>query len=475
MPTDINHNVVYQGSMLISFKNTLERVLSENVNLTKTIVSSNTAKVILLKYEIEHDRINIIINREQRPATGISGSQGDHVTAYTVLLQTICGLIDGEEVHEAPRILYETTNCFLEHFEDLQFKSYKTKRSISFEDKLREVQAKFFPKTIRKKLIDSLKAIQSSVVAVNDTDDLELAKALKFIKSDNVRGKKKLNIDKLRSCIKRSNQELFAQVVVDLGEQILKQYNQQSTAAFPKLKENYGKNTGEGTRVKMAMLHLRLLNKLLKLKNNINKTELVDFKIVCRDIIKAAMPQIKDEQIINNKFNNFLNLLFNFDKKFKTKKAIIDLSNIEEYLDQININYLKTKEVGRLFNDLFDFKQSKISQMKLGDPLACLYEVTARHTNFMFKAFNNLTMLPVKLKEEIIDGFYEEIIEKSHDANDNYQGWSEWLIYNQTTGKTTCFSKQDLAKGVGEYNNSHPSVREYRALKNLRKCKSKLC
>ena len=464
MPTDINHNVVYQGSMLISFKNTLERVLPEHVDLTKTIVSSNTAKAILFKYEIEHNRINIIINREQRPATVISGSQGDHVTAYTVLLQTICGLIDGEEVHEAPRILYETTNCFLEHSEDLQFKSYKTKQLISFEDKLREVQAKFFPKTMRKKLINSLKAIQSSVVAVNDTDDLELEKALKFIKSDNVRGKKKLNIDKLRSCIKRSNQELFAQVVVDLGEQILKQYNRQSTATFPKLEEDYGKNTGEGTRVKMAMLHLRLLNKLLKLKKNINKTELVDFKIVCSDIIKAAMPQIKDEQIINNKFNNFLNILFNFDKKFKTKKTIIDLSNIEEYLDQININYLKTKEIGRLFNDLFDFKQSKISQV-MPNPLPCLYEVTARHTNFMFKAFNNLTMLPVKLKEEIIDGFYEEIIEKSNDANDNYQGWGEWLIYNQTTGKITCFSKQDLAKGVGEYNNSHPSVREYRELR----------
>jgi len=471
MPTDIsNNNVVFQGTMLVSFKNNLERETADGFDITKAIVSSSTAKEILLKHEIEHDRINIIVNRDQRPTTGISGSQGDHVTAYTVLLQTICGLIDGEEVHDAPKILYDATSCFLEDFEELEFKSYKTGQTISFENKLRDVQAKFFPKQTRKKLTNSLKNIQNSTIDINNIDDPELKEALSFVRSCSQSGKKKLNIDKLKSCIKRSNQELFAQLVVDLGEQVLKKYNQQSTAAFPKLKEDYGKNLGEGTRVKTAMLNLRLLNKLLKLKDNINESNINDFKTICRDIIKAAMPQIKDDKIINIKFSNCLNLLFNFDEQFKKKKIKIDLNNIGEYLDQIDINKnIKAKEVGKLFNDLFDFKLNKISQMKLPDPLACLYEVTARHTNFMFKAFNNLIKLPMALRTEIINGFYEKIIEKSNNEADNYQGWGEWVIYNPTISASTYFDKQNLEQGVNEYNSHHPCVREYRALKKRRK------
>ena len=468
MPTA--NNMVFQGTMLVSFKNKLEREIAEGSDITKAIVSSSTSKEILLKYEIDHDKINIIVNRDQRPATGISGSQGDHVTAYTVLLQTICGLIDGEEVHDAPKILYDATSCFLEDFEGLEFKSYKTGQTISFESKLREVQAKFFPKQIRKKLTNSLKTIQNITAEINHINVPELKDALSFIRSCSRSGKKKLNIDKLKSCVKRSNQELFAQLVVDLGEQVLKKYNQQSTAAFPKLKEDYGKNTGEGTRVKTAMLNLRLLNKLLKLKKNTNESNINDFKTICNDIIKAAMPQIKDEQIVNAKFSNCLNLLFNLDDQFKKKKIKIDLNNIGEYLDQIDIDKsIKAKEVGKLFNDLFDFKLNKISHMKLSDPLVCLYEVTARHTNFIFKAFNNLISLPIEVRTKIIDGFHEKVIEKAISASDNCQGWGEWLIYNPTIGASTYFNKQNLAQGVNEYNNRYPSVREYRAFKKHRK------
>ncbi len=474
-------NIVSQGSMLISFKDKTTRAFSaSNPTYEERTIYSNTAKEILLKYEIEGKKINIIVNREQRPTTSILASQGDHITAYTVLLQTICNLIDGEEEHEAPKILYEATSCFFEDLETLDFKSYKTNRLIDFKSKLKEVTAKFFPKKIRKKLIESLKTIQNCDTAFNSIDNPELKDALLFINSYNSRGKRKLNLNKLNDCIKRSNRGIFAQLVVELGEQILKKYNHKTTAALPKLREDLEKNPTEGNRVKTAMLNLRLLNKLLMLQVNINipnVEELIkDFKITCGNIIKATIPQIKDERNINNKFNSCLVMVFNFDKKLQQTK--IDLSNIGEYLKKINLNKnIKAKEIGKLFNDLFDFKQNKIRQantyeqdgqlvdhgtkIALHDPLACLYEVTSRHANFMFKAFNNLTLLSEELKLKIIDEFHEKIIEKSSNLADNCQGWGEWKIINPIIGTSIYFNKQQLDEGVREYNNKHSYVKEY--------------
>jgi hypothetical protein len=68
---------------------------------------------VLLTYKVNNHGIKIVINGGQRPLTSLSGSQGDHITAYTTFLQSICGLVDGEDVHEAPGILYEATQCFL--------------------------------------------------------------------------------------------------------------------------------------------------------------------------------------------------------------------------------------------------------------------------------------------------------------------------------------------------------------------------
>jgi len=76
-------------------------------------ITADFSKVILLRSEIVNNKIKIITNRGQRADTSIPGSQGDHVTAYITLLQTIFSVIDGEDVHEAPHILYETTKCFL--------------------------------------------------------------------------------------------------------------------------------------------------------------------------------------------------------------------------------------------------------------------------------------------------------------------------------------------------------------------------
>lgn len=435
---------VHQGELLVLYKNLQDR-----------IICSSTTKEILLKYEINGDTINIMLNREQRPDTCIVGSQGDHVTAYTVLLQLICNLIDGEEEINAPRILYNAVGCFFDDLEILEFKSYKTDQTIDFKTKLKEIEAKLFNRAVRKNLSKSLQNIQKANFEFNNINNPELLWSLNYIRSNSISGNKQININKLNSSIKRGNRVLFAQLVVELGEQILKKYNQKSTATLPKLKQDFNKPSTEGNRVKQAMLTLKLLDKFLKLKLNNNNTQSINnFKLTCKDIIKTSMPTIKDEKTINNKFNNLLTKLFNLEDISKNHK--ISLNNIDLYLDKISIvQSINTKEIGKLFNDLFDFKQKTVKQINLTDPLACLYEVTARHRMFMFKAFSNLDNLASSVKQKIMDSFYDKIIDQSIIESDNCQGWGAWQVYDNTTGIYSFFNKQMLANGVNEYNNKH--------------------
>ena len=117
-----------------------------------------------------------------------------------------------------------------------------------------------------------------------------------------------------------------------------------------------------------------------------------------------------------------------------SKNHKISLNNIDLYLDKISIvQSINTKEIGKLFNDLFDFKQKTVKQINLTDPLACLYEVTARHRMFMFKAFSNLDNLASSVKQKIMDSFYDKIIEQSIIESDNCQGWGAWQVYDNTT------------------------------------------
>lgn len=432
----------------------------------------NTANKILLKYQIENNNVHIIVNREQRPATYISGSQGDHVTAYTVLLQTICNLLDGEEERHAPKMLYEAVNCFFEDMAIFKFKSKENGKFIDFANRLKEIESQLFSKKARRKLTNLLSIIQDSPVALIKTKQKIIKESLEFIRSCNKKGQRRLNIKKLTNSIKRSNRVIFAQLVVELGEQILEKYNKQSTAALPKLIECHENVIGEGARVKLAMLNLKLLNRFLQLKTTVNELHLnsliEDFKITCRTIIKGSFPHIRLFYSINKKFNDFL-IMF-----FKINATKINLDNIAIYLDDININQdIKPKVIGKLFNDLFDFKQNRIRKIRqdncghnieqegqivdngnkiaLQDPLRCLYEVTARHQKFMFTAFNGINNLPMSLRKKILDGFYDKIIEKSCNQHDNYQGWGQWVLDILPNGKNIYFTKLDLIKGVNEY------------------------
>ncbi len=432
------------------------------LSLASTLESvfPTTAKEILLSYELKEGGITIIVNKEQRPGTGISGSQGDHVTAYTILLQTICNLLE-EDVQDAPNLLYKAAMCFLPDLKAFTFKNANDEtKTVGFEEKCKEVKDQFFPRKVRKNLTNCLRRIQG-MGDLGTIESLPLQEAIKFLSAKNsgsasvmsagARPDLALNVELLRDAIKRSNRSLFAQFAVQVGEKLIREYNQLPTAAFPKLSKS--KDSSEGNRVKNSMKNLRLLNKILQFKEKLKyikddneqlKEEMADFKENCEQIIRASNPIISKPETFEKNFEEAIQKIFQGNK---FKKKIQSVINKERPVEEV-VTWLQAIEyedisinVGELFNDLFDFKQSKIrvlvsgeidgqlvdngEKIALKDPLNCLYEVAARHLKFMFTAFGSLDDLPNAIKDNLILGFCNKIWDIN--VNSNGQGWSEWI------------------------------------------------
>ena len=169
--------------------------------------------------------------------------------------------------------------------------------------------------------------------------------------------KDSLNIDQLRDCLKRSNQTIFAQLIVELGEKVLEPYNQSPTAVFPKLKLDK-EGSFEGNRVKGAMKELRLINKLIAVilaiqdpavKEDDQLSLVSDFIDQCENIIKTSNPIITNPKTINDNFQKFLEkAVGNCAKKIDIK----DLDNKNMHtnllpclkqlnLEKVNVNNLR--------------------------------------------------------------------------------------------------------------------------------------
>jgi len=427
-------------------------------------VTADISKIILLRSEIVNNKIKITTNRGQRADTSIPGSQGDHVTAYVTLLQTICSIVDGEDVHETPQILYDTTKCFFgdKAGQEIKLKNLDNNEEVTFDQKLEQIKKLFFPRDLRKNLTKHLRIIKEHGLKVNQ-DLEELQKALQFLAKQD---KDSLNIDQLRDCLKRSNQTIFAQLIVELGEKVLETYNQSPTAAFPKLKIDK-EGSSEGNRVKGAMKDLRLVNKFLELKINLNKATdqpeeqqlalVNEFIEQCENIIKTSKPQITTVDGLNKDFNEFFKKVVHYyDEKILMLKVTgnhhDNVKALLTHFKNINLEQINASKIGEWFNNLFDFKEQNIIKAEEGEPEGALssdpnnkikvalkrpeytlYEVTARHINFMFIAFKNLNHLSPSVKVKIIKAFTNKIISDPDPSNkkDNAQGWKNYVIPGQ--------------------------------------------
>lgn len=448
-------------------------------------IAASVVKDVLMRFEIEQGSIRIITNK-QRPTTSLAGSsQGDHVTAYAALLQMICSVMDGEDVHGAPEMLYKAATCFIDEKEF----SFEPDNS-SFEQKQQQVEQQFFARDLRKKLTASIRIILHNSMGIDQINDPELKRALQLFSGKQDQAGIRItsdDVERLRDAIKRSNQTLFAQFAIAVGEQLIRNYNKKPTVVFPKL--NLSNDPNEGNRVKMAMRDLKLLNKLIALTEGIRKTDdhdkqqelLEDFIASCKYIMKSVSPQIGDETIDTNLGKLFKDLkLIDNDQGFSLQEmSVKDVQAI-----QTALAVMDTTKIGELFNDLFDFKCSIVQEtgdsqkngkkvsngtkIALMTPLDCLYQVTARHEDLMLIAFKNLTFLPPKAQLGIINDFHDRIMaEEAVPGNKhNGQGWQDWQGLELLDGdSSTSMTKELLDRGVEQYTKIKISAEQQRLTK----------
>jgi hypothetical protein len=397
------------------------------------LATAEVGRAVLLTYEVSDTGIQIIVNSGQRPPTAISGSQGDHVTAYATFLQSVCSLVDGEDVQEAPRMLYEATQCFIATPHKL------AEFARLFLKKQQDIEEKFFPRTDRKRLTYELKELHACRKEIDKIIDPKLSRALKSLVGRNK--DKVIDIELLKATIKRGNQVLFAQFAVEIGNKLINDYNKEDTAALPKLSQN--PDRAEGNRVKEAMKKLRLINKIfglrakLSVRNTPNEERILldDFKESCQEIIKAANPSIKKEETVDNNFIEGVRCC-GLDFPLTTVSA----EGIKSAILGMRMDAVKFNDIGQLFNDLFDFKEANVGKTLMMDesgdikdgkilfkePLDVLYDVTIRHIKFIFSAFKHLGGLDWEYKEELVKGFLHCVITSPSDG-DNFQGWGSYL------------------------------------------------
>ncbi|MGI9214242.1 MAG: hypothetical protein ACR2HS_00820, partial [Gammaproteobacteria bacterium] len=113
-----------------------------------------------------------MINKDQRPKTSLpkgkkkddkAGKQGDHITNYQTLLQTICSVIDLTEPELAPQKLYEAIKLFLESEDIAKIKfTSKSGTTMNFSEKVTEVSADICPRAKRKQFTADLRKLKHS-------------------------------------------------------------------------------------------------------------------------------------------------------------------------------------------------------------------------------------------------------------------------------------------------------------------------
>ena len=168
------------------------------------------------------------------------------------------------------------------------------------------------------------------------------------------------------------------------------------------------------------MLHVKLFNVLLELKSNIqgaaNKQEMLDdYKERVTDIIKASKPAIKNPSKIDENFNKFLEKMaltsVTNSASTTTSSTVQGLSGITEgWLGQLHLgNSGMLSAVGKLFNELFDFRAPVVNKVYDEDLKKTLPKVLAKHVVCLFNAFKVLNNFSNDQKHTIVNEFVKVI------------------------------------------------------------------
>lgn len=353
--------------------------------------------------------------------------QGDHTTAYNVIMDMLFSAIEGENLKDIPDILCELGKCFLAQPD---YKILEEIKSTFFKN----IQQHIIERDQRKQLTKALRILEKhskntdNSATTDDTDSL-LA-ATKIVTS--------IGESKIKAVIKEHEQLLLLNGISLIGETLVKCHQNDRLAVISKVRveKTVGRLGGEGTRVSTAMRQLKILNHLLYMKrivdieNNPDKKEqlLQNYRRIFLRIIKTSKPTITKNETLDRNFNEALQEI-ELPVVAINKNASSPLEGVNlTWLASINLSNIKLNLMGKLFNDLFDFRFVKHKNPEIiEEDRNDLAKIAAKHIVCIFKAFKFLNSLNESIKLQMIKNFCEVIIK---DVSQGGQGWGQCKIAN---------------------------------------------
>lgn len=431
-----------------------------------------------------------------RVATSSAGSsQGDHTTASVVLNEIVYNAVIGKTLAQAKKSLRELAEK-LPFLNKKEFDSRKRKE-VSAIEILEEIIEEYgkelkkkeldFDKDDQKDITQLLRRINAirNVIADNEVikkkfgelvdslpTDQDKARVLAILGEDGI-CKEESDIQGLKNIIKYGQISANIPLIAKLQVALMKILNKRPHAAEER-KRNPSKEFHAREEAD-AMYNLRLfillcdfIDRYNKNFNNDEKNKLIeDFRAEVKETMRISTPKLKNDDVVNNNFLQFLGQVFNGAKlglylfpappKKENNKIITQGSVDKRWIESIaqelkNPNSHFPKKIAEYINILFDYGYCKTwgggtakDEEELEDELEVLYKAVAEHIVFTHLAFNELKsdVISKGNKERMIDSFLDYILA----TGGKNQGWGEYVI-GERSSHTITLDKQTLFQEI---------------------------
>lgn len=392
-------------------------------------VSSSSIGDVVIGHNIDEEGNILFTISPERVSTVLpKGRQGNHVTPYGIFLRMLCNSVKSKDVNKIKSKLEMLFEAVLpddiENFkkEITQSFSKKIEQTISHQQR-KKATAQFRDLGMDEKEVQKHK-YTLLVGQTNPVAEMVVFLSTQFLK--------KLNAQE---------DMCFAQCDDINDVSIEDQASASNTVGSPldmdSAERSKAKSGHEGSRVKDAMYSLISLDRVSLInsfKNTEDKDEFYENLTEQRSELLYGIRRIfkityKDKHELNEFVNN-LKILHK--SKDSNAAAIFNCEN--DIISLINQKISESKfynTVGKLVNDLFDFNTT--DHTKDTNVEDTLYKVCARHLVIIFNTFDSLNK-DQSIKDEIIDGFLEDVLEK--------QGWKDF----KKDGKN--LDLKELKKGI---------------------------
>ena len=156
------------------------------------------------------------------------------------------------------------------------------------------------------------------------------------------------------------------------------------------------------------MLHLKLLNHLVALKQSSQQEALEDCQEIFDDIIRSSNASIQREDKVTEIFNEFLtNTGLPILGRNKTLKSLD-----AKWLDSVDLNNINLSAIAELFNGLFDFRY--VATGDNNESYDELLKIAPKHIDCILTAFKQLHALAEDSKNKMVLGFAGALLKPIH-------------------------------------------------------------